>query len=96
MRAQARFVNHRSGVAATLKAALSTGTDTMAWSRETLVAAAGALVDAGRAAGTIRPDVQPFDLLRLGHGLVVASGYGDPEHAERMMTVLLAGLAVRP
>lgn len=96
MRAQARFVNHRSGLAATLKAALNTSTDTMAWSRETLVVAAAALIDAGRAAGTIRPDVQPFDLLRLGHGLVVASGYGDAEDAERMMTVLLAGLAVRP
>jgi AcrR family transcriptional regulator len=95
MREQVRFVNHRRGLAVTLKLALSPGSDTMNWCRDRLLAAAGALVDAGKAAGTIRPDVLPFDLLRLGHGLAVASEHGDAEDAERMLGVMLDGLRVR-
>ena len=41
-----------------------------------LLTAAEDLLDAGQAAGAVRPDVQPFDLLRLGHGLAIASEFG--------------------
>ena len=94
IREQVEFINHRHGLATTLKAALQPGSDMMEFCRQRLLAAAGALVDAGRAAGTVRPDVQPFDLLRLCHGLAIATQFGDTEDAERMLNVLIDGLAV--
>ena len=96
MREQVRFITHRRGLAVSLKETLKPGSDTMNWCRDTLLAAAKALVDAGQAAGTMRPDVVPYDLLRLSHGLAVASEYGEAADGERMLEVLLAGLAVRP
>jgi AcrR family transcriptional regulator len=92
MREQVLFVNHRRGLAVSLKATLTPGSDTMTWCRTRLVEACARLVDACRAAGVVRPDVQPYDLLRLGHGLAVASEFGNSEDAQRMLDVVLSGL----
>lgn len=92
MREQVRFVNHRRGLAANLKPALKRDSETMTWCRTRLVSAAEELLTKAAAAGTVRPDIEPFDLLRLGHGLAVASEYGSDEDAERMLTVVLNGL----
>jgi AcrR family transcriptional regulator len=92
MREQVLFVNHRRGLAVSLKATLTPDSDTMTWCRTRLVDACRELVDAGRATGTIRPEVQPYDLLRLSHGLAVASESGTPADADRMLNVVLAGL----
>ncbi len=96
MRQQVLFVNHRRGLAVSLKQTLRPGSETMNWCRDKLLTAAGTLVDAGQTAGTLRPDIVPYDLLRLGHGLAVASEFGETSDGERMLEVLLAGLAVRP
>jgi AcrR family transcriptional regulator len=92
MREQVLFVNHRRGLAVSLKATLSPDSDTMTWCRTRLVEACAELVDAGKAAGTIREEVQPYDLLRLAHGLAIASASGTAEEADRMLNVVLAGL----
>jgi AcrR family transcriptional regulator len=92
MREQVMFVNHRRGLAANLKASLKRDSETMTWCRTRLITAAEQLLAAAAADGSVRPDIQPFDLLRLGHGLAVASEFGTEEDAERMLTVLLAGL----
>jgi AcrR family transcriptional regulator len=92
MHEQVGFVNHRRGLAGTLKAMLTPGTELMTWCRTRLIDACTELVDAAKAAGVIRQDVQPYDLLRLGHGLAVASETGTDEEAERMLNVVLAGL----
>lgn len=42
-------------------------------------------------AGLVRPDLEPQDLIRLGHGVGVACEH-TPEAAERLLTVVLAGL----
>jgi AcrR family transcriptional regulator len=92
LRQQVLFVNHRRGLAANLKAMLTPGSETMTWCRTRLVDACAELVAAGQAAGVVRPDVQPYDLLRLSHGLAVASEFSEREDAERMLDVVLAGL----
>jgi AcrR family transcriptional regulator len=49
-------------------------------------------------AGVARADVQPADLLRLVHGLVVACDMapGDADQASRMLSLVLAGLRPDP
>jgi AcrR family transcriptional regulator len=92
MREQMRFVDHRRGLAANLKLSMRPGTDTMHWCRDRLLTAAATLIDACRAVGAVREDVEPFDLLRFGHGLAVAGELGDPADTDRMLDIVLAGL----
>jgi AcrR family transcriptional regulator len=48
-------------------------------------------------AGEVSTDVQPLDLIRLAHGLIVATEApgGDPAQMDRMIDVLLGGLLTR-
>lgn len=92
LREYVQWISHQHGLASSLKAALQPDSDAMARSRELVVDASATLLAAGRAAGTVRADIEPVDLMRLGHGLAVASEYGDADDGERMLTVLVAGL----
>jgi hypothetical protein len=92
MRAQVRFVSHRRGLAATLKATLSPTSDTMSWSKHVLLGSAEELLEAAQRAGTVRTDLEPYDLLRLGHGIAVATELGSESDAERLIEVMLSGL----
>ncbi|UJW28138.1 hypothetical protein L3Q67_22865 [Saccharothrix sp. AJ9571] len=40
----------------------------------------------------VRPEVTKLDLLRLGHGLCVATERATPEEAERLLDILVSGL----
>jgi AcrR family transcriptional regulator len=92
MREQMRFVDHRRGLAANLKFAVRPGTETMNWCRDRLLAAAAVLIDACRAVGAVRADLEPFDLMRFGHGLAVVAEFGDEADTDRMLDIVLAGL----
>ena len=46
-------------------------------------------------AGVLRPDVTERDLLRLVHGIVVATEQ-SPEDTDRLMALMLDGLRSRP
>jgi AcrR family transcriptional regulator len=52
------------------------------------------LLERAQEAGVARPEVQGPDLLRMVHGMMLACDYspGDPEQAERMLSMVLAGL----
>ncbi|MEV5428668.1 helix-turn-helix domain-containing protein [Streptomyces sp. NPDC052701] len=56
--------------------------------------AAARLVGAAQREGTLRPDVDPVDVLRLAHGVVTASELADGEgrHIRRYLTLLTEGL----
>ncbi|MEU0219781.1 helix-turn-helix domain-containing protein [Streptomyces sp. NPDC006265] len=60
-------------------------------------AAAGRLVRAAQAEGTLRTDVEPSDVLRLAHGMATASELADGEdrHLRRYLTLLIEGLGAR-
>jgi AcrR family transcriptional regulator len=92
MREQVMFVNHRRGLAVNLKSALKRDSETMAWCRTRMIDAGRELLTAAAGTGAVRPDIEPFDLLRLGHGLAVACEFGSDEDGERMLGVVLAGL----
>jgi AcrR family transcriptional regulator len=56
-----------------------------------------ALLDRAKEAGVVRADAQSADLIRLTHGLIMASeaAGGDTEQADRMVDLLLGGLLQR-
>jgi AcrR family transcriptional regulator len=86
------FLVTKHGLAAALQAD-NTGFETLhAYFLDRLVPACGALVDAGVAAGEIRSDVQPLELMRAVGNLCIGAG-DDPRYdARRMVSILLDGL----
>ncbi|HVV09971.1 helix-turn-helix domain-containing protein [Amycolatopsis sp.] len=93
MRAQVEFALMKRGLASTLKAAMDKDSETFALCRNILNEAAASVVKPAQEAGLIRADVEARDVLRMGHGLAVASD-GVPEATDRMLSVLLDGLRV--
>ena len=58
-----------------------------------MVAATGELLDAGAAAGAIRDDVQPGDVMASLSGISLAAGAPEQrEQAERLLDLLMDGL----
>ncbi|MBF6174787.1 TetR/AcrR family transcriptional regulator [Nocardia blacklockiae] len=90
-RAQVDFVMDKRSLAVTLKAAIDRSSETFTLCSGLITAAAGALLRPVQEAGVIRDDIQPRDLLRLGHGIGAACETA-PDAAERLISVTLAGL----
>jgi AcrR family transcriptional regulator len=81
---------HR-GLGTALKSALDRTSETFAWCQTTVRAAATALVTAAQEAGAIRQDVTGIEVLRLTHGVAMASEY-EPEGAKRLLEITIDGL----
>lgn len=92
MKQQIEFVVLKRGLAETLKAAIDKNSEVFAYCHEMLTDAVAALLTRGQEAHSIRSDIQPRDLLRLGHGIAVAAEYSTPEETERLLSVMLSGL----
>jgi AcrR family transcriptional regulator len=91
IRAQVSWVSSIRGLLAALKGVLDKDSESYAYCKTRLREAAGGLLDAAKADGRIRPDVEAADLLRLGHGLAVAADLA-PEAADRMVGIMIDGL----
>ncbi len=91
-----RFVDYmttKRGMADALRALVASGGDPYAHSRDRLLGALGLLLGAGAAAGTIRDDVPPGDVLTGLSGVTLAAGEPDRrEQAGRLLDLLLDGL----
>jgi AcrR family transcriptional regulator len=92
MREQVRFVVEQSGLAMALKAAIDADSETFRYCKDKLRTAVATLLEPAQAAGEIRADLQPADLLRLGHGVGTGVKYADEAGAERLLSVVLDGL----
>jgi AcrR family transcriptional regulator len=53
------------------------------------------LLTRAQEAGTIRPDISAIDILRLMHGISVSTETA-PELSDRLLSIMLDGLAVKP
>jgi AcrR family transcriptional regulator len=87
------FVAYQStkhGMADALRAVIASGGDPFAQSRTRVREAMDRLVKAGVAAGTIRDDVDPFDILVGTSGMGLATA--EPEQVSRLLDLLMAGL----
>jgi AcrR family transcriptional regulator len=90
------FVAYQStkhGMADALRAVIASGGDPFAESRTRVNGAMARLVKEGVAAGTIRDDVDPFDILVSISGMALASA--GPEQVDRLLDLLMDGLRAR-
>jgi AcrR family transcriptional regulator len=91
-----RFVDYmatKRGMADALHAVIASGGNPYSHSRDRLTAALTTLLTAGAAAGTIRCDAQPADVLASLSGVALTAA--DPalrEQAARMLDLLMDGL----
>ncbi|GAB3431678.1 TetR/AcrR family transcriptional regulator [Actinophytocola sediminis] len=92
LREEVRWARESSGLAETLKAAMDRDSDTFAYCKRELRAALGTLLAPAQAAGVVRADVEPADLLRLGHAVASTTVYADEAGVDRLLSVVLAGL----
>jgi len=86
----------KQGMSDALPAILASRDGLRAHSRDTLASAVAALVEAGRASGDVRADVDPADVLMAVGGITLISGHeGQRELASRLIELLLGGLLAR-
>lgn len=87
------YMGTKRGMDEALRALIASGGDPFSESRARLTAAITELIEAGVAAGTLRPDVAPYDVLVSLSGVTLAAA--DPVQAARLLNLLMDGLRKR-
>jgi AcrR family transcriptional regulator len=94
-----RFVDYmttKHGMADALRAVIASGRNPLAHSRDALTGAITTLLDAAVAAGTLRPDIEPADVLASLSGVSIAAGEpAQRDQAGRLLDLLMDGLRYR-
>ncbi|HEY3630069.1 MAG TPA: TetR family transcriptional regulator [Jatrophihabitantaceae bacterium] len=94
-----RFVDYmgtKRGMGDALKALIASGGDPFSESRDRLVGAVATLLEAGAAAGTLRADIDPEDVLVSLSGLSLATADADRRaQAGRLLDLLMDGVRYR-
>jgi len=88
------YMTRKLGMADALRAVIASGANPYAQSFELLVGAIKPLLDAGVAAGEIRPDVSADDVIVSLSGVALAAG-SKRDQADRLVNLLLDGLRYR-
>ncbi len=98
LRAFAAFGRTKRSLSAALMATLGKDSELLSACSQVLRGCTGALLARAQEAGVVRQDVQSADLLRLTHALIMATDApgGDPGQADRMFSLLMAGLLLPP
>lgn len=86
------FIATKRGLAASLHAGDPAYEALRAYFQQRLGPALSSLLDAAAAAGEVRPDVDPWDLLRAVANLCLATGDESEGHSQRMVALLIDGL----
>jgi hypothetical protein len=94
-----RFIDYmttKSGMADALRALLAPGGECFSQSRDRLREAIGVLLDAGVRDGSLRPGVDPEDVLTGLSGIALTSGGpAQRPRADRLLDLLMDGLRYR-
>jgi AcrR family transcriptional regulator len=88
---QLDYIAFKHGLGSAIKSMLAEDSETLDYCRTTLRQAVTRLLDAAAADGSIRSDLDSTTVLRLVHGIGVASE-SEPERAGFMLSIVLAGL----
>ncbi|MET4603614.1 AcrR family transcriptional regulator [Bradyrhizobium sp. JR4.1] len=97
LRSGVEFVATKKGMVAALALAVQSGSELHAFSFERLSKAIGSLLDRAAAAGAMRADVSPEDLLRAFFGMCYMHDQpGWQSSVLRMLDVFVDGLRVQP
>ena len=91
------YMTTKRGMAGALRAVIAAGGNPYAHSRDALLTAIGTLLDPAAAAGTLRGDIAPADVLASLSGVSLTAG--DPaqrDQARRLLDLLMDGLRYQP
>jgi AcrR family transcriptional regulator len=91
LRLQMDYAKGKRGLGAAVKTMLGADSETLAWCKETMRAALRRLLTGAREVGAVRTDIEAADVLRLVHGVALASE-SAPEQADLLLSVVLDGL----
>jgi AcrR family transcriptional regulator len=91
---QLDYIKYKRGLGAAVKTMLGADSETLAWCRDTMRAALRQLLAGAQEVGAVRPDVDAADVLRLVHGVGLASE-SAPDQADRLLSIILDGLRPR-
>ena len=86
------FIAAKRGLAGALRSGDPAFQALPGYFEQRLVPALRALLDSAAAAGEVRGDVEPYDLLRAVGDLGMSAHYDGPAHARRMVALLVDGL----
>lgn len=86
------FIATKRGLAAALRSGDPAFDALPAYFRARFEPALGSLIEAAAAAGEVRADVEPYDLLRAIGNLSVPEGADGTAHTRRMVALLIDGL----
>ncbi|CAJ62492.1 MULTISPECIES: TetR/AcrR family transcriptional regulator [Frankia] len=90
------YTTAKRGMADALRAVIASGGDPFAHTRKRMVAAVTSLLAAGDAAGTVRADVDPVDVLTGLAGVTLAAGEpAQRAQAGRLLDLFMDGLRPR-
>lgn len=91
LRLQLDYLKVKRGLGAAVKAMLAADSETLAYCKDTMRGALRELLGRAQEAGVIRSDVDAPTVLRLVHGVGLASE-SAPEDADRLLSIVLDGL----
>jgi AcrR family transcriptional regulator len=94
LRAFAAFGRTKRSLSTALVATLGKNSELISACSKVLRDCSEALLARAQEAGAVRPEIQGADLIRLTHGLIMAteSAGGDAGQADRMLSLLMGGL----
>jgi AcrR family transcriptional regulator len=98
LRAMAAFSSTKHNLTSALLATLGKNSDLMSACSKVIIEAAEALLGRAKQAGVVRQDVDARDLIRLVHGVNLATQHAasDPGQADRLLGLVLDGLRPHP
>jgi AcrR family transcriptional regulator len=87
------YMTTKRGMADALRAVIASGGNPFASSRDRLTSAISSLLEAGAAAGVVRSDIEPGDVLASLSGVSLAAGEpAQRDQARRLLDLLMDGL----
>jgi AcrR family transcriptional regulator len=91
LRLQLDYIKVKRGLGAAIKVMLADDSETLAWCKDTMRGALRGLLGRAQDAGLVRTDVDAPTVLRLVHGVGLASE-SVPEEADRLLSIVIDGL----
>jgi len=95
LRVMGGFLVTKRGLSHALIATLGKDSELISSCSQVLRATAERLLDRAQQAGAVRQDVTAMDVMRLIHGITMATEQA-PEESERLLSLMLDGLKARP
>jgi hypothetical protein len=91
---QLDYIRDIRGLGVAVKAVLASDSEVLSYCRASLYDAFGAILTRAQDDGSVRTDIEPPQLLRLVHGVALASDLA-PQEAHQLLGIVIDGLRAR-